>query len=275
MKTSHLVFLLCVFCVIVGCVRRQQEPTLDEAIDALPDEWWSRCKIGTAYSNNYAVLDKVIAVTNAQERIRLAWKLYNHFRHTPEWYVENMDGGNKRGQRQDFFGDCAWRLISGTNATPETIIEGWKMQAETIRDLEEIVRLTGPEWLERMEKRHAEKRKKELAALLKLRQEQRGCVSLYQEANSQEYEFALEVRWRCFRFFHTFRGNESYAQLPKEMKPAFLEQMKHDFFIYNDMTNSYFLKSFPPELKKAYNEVREQVGARKLQASDGKETGDK
>ena len=41
-------------CVLAGCSR--QEPTLDETIDALTDDWRDRCKVVTLYSNNYAVL---------------------------------------------------------------------------------------------------------------------------------------------------------------------------------------------------------------------------
>ena len=77
MKVLHHMILICAACVLAGCSR--PEPTLDEAIDALTDDWGERYKIGESYSNNYAVLKRVIAVTNVDERIRLAWKLYNRF----------------------------------------------------------------------------------------------------------------------------------------------------------------------------------------------------
>ena len=37
MRILHPLALICIACVLAGCPRR--EPTLDEAIDALPDEW--------------------------------------------------------------------------------------------------------------------------------------------------------------------------------------------------------------------------------------------
>ena len=81
MKVLYHLFLICAVCVLAGCSR--PEPTLDEAIDALTDDWGERYKIGASYSNNYAVLKRVIAVTNVEERIRLTWKLYNHFLRPP------------------------------------------------------------------------------------------------------------------------------------------------------------------------------------------------
>ena len=101
MKIPHAVVWLCVGCAVMAeCVHR--EPTLDEAIDALPDEWGPYSdrveqvakKFGytvvnhASSTNNYAILNRVIALTNVKERIRLTWKLYNHCRRTPEWYVE-------------------------------------------------------------------------------------------------------------------------------------------------------------------------------------------
>ena len=54
MKVQHHLILICAACVLAGCSR--QEPTLDETIDALTDDWRDRCKVVTSYSNNYAVL---------------------------------------------------------------------------------------------------------------------------------------------------------------------------------------------------------------------------
>ena len=47
--------------------------------------------------------------------------------------------------------------------------------------------------------------------------------------------------------------------LPDEMKPSFVEQLKRDFFIYDSVTNAFKMKRFPPELKEAYLEVRKQM----------------
>ena len=249
MNVSCAAVWLCVTCLIaMGCTRWEKSPTLDEDIDALSDEWGPRCS--ELSSNNYAVLDQVIAETNVQERIRLAWKIFKHFRHTPEWYVEHLEGGNKKGERFDFFGCCARKLIFGTNSTPETVVAGWEMEARTIRDLDEIIKLTGEEWQEAVRKRLNIKIEEDL--------KKNGIAS----GSSDELDFACEVRWRHFRFFYLFAGSESYMNLPVEMKPAFVEQLKRDFFIYNSMTNAFMMKTFPPELKEAYLEVRKQMEAK-------------
>ena len=254
MKIQHAVVWLCLGCAVIAeCVHL--EPTLDEAIDALPDEWGPHFNAG-ASSNNYAVLDRVIAETNVQERIRLAWKLFNHFRHTPEWYVEHLEGGNKKRGRHDFFGKCARTLIFGTNSTPETVIAGWKMEAETIRDLDEIIKLTGAKWQDAVRKRLNVRIDEDL--------KKKGIAS----GSSDELEFAYEVRWRHFRFFHLFAGSESYVNLPDEMKPSFVEQLKRDFFIYNSMTNAFMMEKFPPELKAAYLEVRKQMELERREGND-------
>ncbi len=255
MKVSCHLVLIVVACALAG--NASTEPTLDEIIDALPDEWGDRCSLGIA-SNNYAVLNRITAISNVKERIRLTWKLYDHFRHSPEWYVEHREGGleNPNRNRHDFFGCCAWKLIAETNATPETIVSGWKMEAETIRGLAEIIRLTGPEWQEQMQKRHDAKLVKEFADR---RKKQRGMASYLFRKTAPEIEYVRAVEARMYNFFRSFAGHEYYQRLPDDMKPAFVEQMKRDFFIYSSMTNAYFLKQFPPELKKAYMEVRRQM----------------
>ena len=113
MRIARLIVLFCVACAITGCARKDPVQTLDEAIDALPDEWGLYCdrleqlakKSGATVvnrassTNNYAMLNRVIALTNVKERIRLTWKLYNHCRRTPEWYVEHLDGGYSKPYR--------------------------------------------------------------------------------------------------------------------------------------------------------------------------------
>ena len=274
MKIQHAVVWLCVGCAVIAeCVHR--EPTLDEAIDALPDEWGPyndrveqvAKKFGYAVvnrassTNNYAMLNRVIALTNVKERIRLTWKLYNHFRRPPEWYVEHREGGFGNRYRHDFFGNCASKLMCGTNATSETIIEGWKMEAETIRDQVKLISLTGPEWQERMQKRYEAKETARYADF-KRRLKEHGCgvYSYLSQKEAPEIGYARDVRWRFKRYFaYEFTGDASYRKLPDDMKPAFIEQMKRDFFIYSDVTNAFTWKTFPPELKKAYLEVRKQM----------------
>ena len=277
MNSARYLMLIVVSCALAGCTRQETVQSLDDSIAALPDEWGPYSdkaqrhadKHGYAIANwksstnNYAMLDKVIAVTNVPERIRLAWKLYNHFRRTPEWYVEHKDGGLAERHRHDFLSHCAWQLRCSTNSTPETILAGWEMEAETIRDLVKVIQLTGPEWQERMQKRYDVEEAAKFAAFRRRLKEHGGSTYSYlSQKEAPEIRFARDVRHRYDFFFkYQFRGNESYLRLPENMRPAFIEQLKRDFFIYSDATNALMWKMFPPELKEAYMEVRKQMEA--------------
>ena len=265
MKVLHHVILICAACVIAGCSR--PEPTLDEAIDALSDDWGGRYQVGASYSNNYAVLKRVIAVTNAEERIRLAWKLYNHFRRSPEWCVEHQDGGFKKKRRLGFLSSCAMELGTSPNSTPETIIEGRKMDAETIRDLAEILWLTEPKWPDRGQSSHeANGFTRHEEFMWRLKKHRRQMYSNLTPGQRSEIEYANDVRAQWYNYFrYNLLVNEDYYRLPDKMKPAFIEQLKRDFFIYSDLTNSCIWKSFPSELKEAFQEVQEQMKAKKYQ----------
>ena len=262
MKLFHLSILICAACVLAACSR--PEPTLDEAIDALSDDWGERYKIGASYSNNYAVLKRVIAVTNVAERIRLAWKLYGHFRRSPEWCVEHLDGGMKKEHRLKFLTSCSFELGTSPNSTPETIIEGRKMDAETIRDLSEILRLTEPEWPDRGQKRHEAKEFTRFEGFMKrLKEHRRKMCSNLTPRQTSQIEYAIDVRAQWYNYFrYGLTVNEDYYSLSDKMKPAFIEQLKRDFFIYSDVTNAFMWKRFPPELKEAFREVQERMEAK-------------
>ncbi len=81
---------LLVLCLAAGC--SPQVPTLDEEIANQPDEWSMDCRSG-AYSNNCALLDRVMAVEDVQERIRLVTALQAHFRHSPERLLADCGKG--------------------------------------------------------------------------------------------------------------------------------------------------------------------------------------
>ncbi len=202
MKMLGCLILFGVTCAIVGCSHR--EPTLDEVIDALPDEWGmyneKLKRIATkgnytvvnraSSTNNYVVLGRVIAVTNVKERIRLTRKLFNHFRRTPEWYVEHWEDSTRNSHRHAFLFNCGGELMFGANATPETLLEGWKITAEIVRDLEALIRLTGPEWQMRMQKRHDDKIAEEYAKLKKgieVRRDTEAGLLYLQRCNQRFY----------------------------------------------------------------------------------------
>ena len=259
MKLFNLLILICATCVLAGCSR--PEPTLDESIDALTDDWGERYKIGASYSNNYAVLKRVIAVTNVEERIRLAWKLYNHFRHTPEWCVKHQDGGFEKRRRLSFLYSCSWELRTSPNYTLETIIKGRKMDAETLRDLAEILRLTEPEWPDRGQKRYETKEFTRYEDFMRrLKAHRRQMYSNVTPGQKSEIKYAEDVRARWYNYFrYDFSVNDDYYGLPDNMKPTFIEQLKRDFFIYSDVTNYFRWKYFQYELKEAFREVQEQM----------------
>ena len=266
MKLFHLLILMCAACVLVGCSR--PEPTLDATIDALTDDWGGRYKIGASYSNNYAVLKRVIAVTNVDERIRLAWKLYGHFRRSPEWCVEHHDGGFEKRRRLGFLYSCSWELRTSPNYTLETIIEGRKMEAETIRDLAEILRLTEPEWPDRGPKRHETKEFTRYEEFMRrLWVHRRKMCSNLTPRQTSEIKYAEDVRAQWYNYFrYDFSVNDDYYGFPNNMKPTFIEQLKRDFFIYSDVTNYFRWKYFQPELKEAFREVQERKKEQKATA---------
>ena len=246
MKASYFLMLFCVTCTIIGCSREEPIQSLDEVIDALPDEWGTRHNTG-ASSNNFAVVDRINGVTNVLERIRLSWKLFNHFRHTPEWHVEHLGGGFSRGQRYALLCNCSWNLMVGTNTTPETILAGWKIRAEIIKDLEGVIRLTDLGWQEILRRQFDAKIESDLKKY--------GTAG----GSSKELDFAAEVRQDYDRYFKcSFTGGASYRRLPNDMKSEFVELLKRDFFRCSGMTNVN-MKNYPPELKEAYMEVRKQM----------------
>ena len=82
-------------------------------------------------------------------------------------------------------------------------------------------------------------------------------------SEAPEIAFADDVRREFPNFFErSFPAYPSYKKLPDEMKPAFVEMLKRDFFIYSDATNDFTWKNYPPELKEAYREVQERLEAK-------------
>ena len=127
-----------------------------------------------------------------------------------------------------------------------------------------VVRLNGPEWQARMQKRHDEKKAAEYEELRKrLKAHGGGMMSFFSTREAPEIDFADDVRREFVNFFkHSFGVASSYRKLPDELKPVFVEMLKRDFFIYSDVTNDFTWKNYPPELKEAYREVQERLGAK-------------
>lgn len=67
----------------------------------MPDEWRVGFDFG-ATSNNYALLARIMSLSNHLERIRLSRLARDHFRHSPEWLLSHLDNHYKEEQRFAF-----------------------------------------------------------------------------------------------------------------------------------------------------------------------------
>lgn len=213
--------LLCACC---GC--RQEGKSLEDEIVALPDEWGMDIREG-ATSNNFEMLSRVMAVSNVSERIRLARLAREHFWHRPEWFVTNSVNPYHERLRFSFVYNCSSRLIFGKNATPETIIAGWRMDAENLNDIEKMCELTD-------------------AALNGERRTGKAT-----DAESVKRHFSNLVHRDYDQYFRCQFDScvSSFKTLPPSYRPAFVEQIKRDFFHRKGMA-LVDLSVFPPEFRK-------------------------
>ena len=132
---------LLALCLMIGC--SPHVPTLDEEIANQPDEWGMGWQIG-ASSNNWALLARVVAVEDVQERIRLVTALQAHFRHPPEQLLADCGKGtvfrnNAFRMRIAFASSCADRLIRDRNSDPAALFAGWRLEALWLDDLERLI----------------------------------------------------------------------------------------------------------------------------------------
>ena len=194
------VFVLLHLAFVGGCAPDAQ--TLDMEISETPDSWGPHYRTGPS-TNIFSLLDRVMSVNDPRERIRLSRSMRSKFWHEPEWFVERLEDRFMETQRFLLMGRSSANLIFGTNATPETVFAGWRIESELLDDLERITALTGPEWVEEKESERAKRR-----------------------------FFASQVRRRYEHYFmFKLPGcTASYNHLPLEQRPAFVEQVKRDFF---------------------------------------------
>ena len=230
---------LLALCLMIGC--SPHVPTLDEEIANQPDEWGMGWQIG-ASSNNWALLARVVAVEDVQERIRLVTALQAHFRHPPEQLLADCGKGtvfrnNAFRMRIAFASSCADRLIRDRNSDPAALFAGWRLRALWLDDLERLIELTEQEW-----------------------NVGKGCPPEWNEPpnNAQIRMIALVVRG-IYKHYFTYDINFAYTyrELPESVRPAFVEQIKRDFFNrpgmkYVDSPQSINWKErtvFPTEVK--------------------------
>ncbi len=237
MKT--FTFGLLVFCLVVGCSPRVL--TLDEEIASQPDEWSVDYRSG-ASSNNWALLDRVVAAEDVHERIRLVSALREHFRHPPERLLADCGKGtvfrnDAFSKRLDFARSCASRLINDRNASPVALFAGWRLRALWLDDLERLIELTEQEW-----------------------NGGKGCPPEWNEPpNKAEIRMIALVVRGIYKHYFTYDINFAYTyrKLPESVRSAFVEQIKRDFFNrpgmkYVDSPQSVNWKErtvFPTEVK--------------------------
>jgi hypothetical protein len=98
------------------------------------------------------------------------------------------------------------------NATPETIVEGWKIKAAIVKDMEELMRLTGPEWQARMQKRYeVEEAARHAEFRRRLKAHGGGPASYYHQKHAPELGFADDVKWEYINYFGHFGNRNIYA----------------------------------------------------------------
>ncbi|MGN0846665.1 MAG: hypothetical protein ACI4RA_04690 [Kiritimatiellia bacterium] len=206
-----------------GCSPRT--PTLEDEIAALPVEWTGFKTLG-ASSNNWAMLDRVMAVGDAGERVRLVKALYVHMRSTPEEILaKDRDNLYVFGEKTHFAGSCAGRLISDTNAYPSAAFEGWRLEALWLDDLERLIDLTEADWNGGKYDSFAPQRAKDA------------------------WGFAARVRRKYELYFrYSFGEYGTYKRLPEELRPAFVEQFRRDFFHRRGVSLAD-LSEFPPAFR--------------------------
>lgn len=207
-----------------GCWR--EAGGLDVEIAALPpDAWDPRWNVGASLTN-CNMLTRVLEVADASERIRLARMLRDHFWHAPEWFVAH-GSPSCESVRFVYVAKCSSGLTLSTNATAETVFAGWRMTAEFVNDVERVLDLTENSWTggsDRQDRSEEDLRKEELFKMVR---------GLYER----------------FFTYHLPSCSDGYRIIPPADRPAFVEQIKRDFFGRKGM--AYVdMDEFPEAFKK-------------------------
>ena len=166
-------------CLVVGCSPRV--PTLDEEIARQPDEWSLSPEFG-ASSNNWALLDRVLAIENVWERIRLVSALQTHFRHASKQIPANSRNLNTFNARLMFMLACSSRLADRANGSQVALTAAWRLKARWLDDLERLVDQTEEVW---NNGRYARGASQEIREMWGLRHTSDGSTSVISHACSQ------------------------------------------------------------------------------------------
>lgn len=201
-------YVLFVLCMVVGCYPRA--PTLAEEVASHPDSW-DRHWLRGASSNHWALLERVVSVEDVQERIRLVTELKERLGSTPEQML--ADCKNLKlyvvKQRIHFAGSCAWRLTGSKGDDPAALFAGWRICASWLDDIERLIELTEKIW-------------------------NGGKCAKGRDAQAGDVEMQRLAYWvrREYELFFKYNINfvDTYRRLPESARPAFVEQIKRDFF---------------------------------------------
>ena len=215
---------LLALCLMIGCSPRV--PTLDEEIEAHQDVWDKHWKLG-ASSNHWALLDRIVSVEDVHERIRLVRAIRGKLWKSPVRMLADCGNGNVVDQRMSFACSCASRLTGDKCNNPEALVAGWRLNASWLDDLEKLEELTEQVWNGGEEDTRVPQTVRDVWNLaFKVR---------------REYELYFKYTFACCV--------DTYRKLPGSVRPAFVEQIKRDFFHRKGMA-FVDLNEFPPEFRK-------------------------
>ena len=157
------------------------------------------------------MLKRVSSLSNEVDRIRLFRLLFSRFDHDPEWYLENLEELRRDGfcSRFGFKTSCIGRLVTDRNSSSDAIFAGWNLARQFEERLDVFKTVT-----------------REIFAQGPGKWDETGL-------QQGRWHFAAKIRDMNELYFKFQFADEvylSYDNLPEEHRPAFVEQIKRDFF---------------------------------------------
>lgn len=221
---KFIVLVLSLSFLFMGC--SPHITSLDREIEEHQDRWDRHWQWG-ASSNHWALLDRIVSVEDVHDRIRLVGAIKGKLWKSPKQQLADYGDDNVFDQRMSFVRSCASRLTGDKHFNPEALVAGWKLNASWLDDLENLMDLTEQVWNGGEEDVQAPQGTRNLWNLaFKVR---------------REYELYFKYTFACCV--------DTYRHLPESARPAFVEQIKRDFFHRRGM-KYVDMNDFPPAFRK-------------------------